>query len=307
MKKNNQGFIPIIIIFLVVAAITAGLYITYRKYSPLIVLPTQETPIPTDTISPELQDIISNRTSTPLAIHTPTPKSIVKTTAPTVKPTVTATPHTNSSCPYNTTGATGAIKINVHPQSGILIGDQLVELDANSGCNVLLGSSSANYVIRSASSNGYSSLNTYNISSVPAGPYTIKIQYKGQWAGSNSINVSSSTLTTTDIYVSGDSTPTTDPTSPPVPVPTPFCFNPIAYPASGSAPLYVIFTQQGGYNGGVARWEWDYLGNGTWSSSGTNAGTYTYQSPGTYTIKVRNVGLDGKTSDTCQTTVTVTP
>lgn len=304
-KNNNSGFIPIIIIFLAVAAITGGLLLAYKKYNPPIIPLAETSSTPVNLISPELQNQVSNQqTSTPI------PKPGVKTATPKSTTKATATPSSNSSttCSYNTTGATGAIKIDVRPQSGILLGDQLAQIDAKAGCNVLVGSSTASYTIRSAGG-GTSNLNSISISSIPAGSYSIKVRYKDQWTGSTSINVSSGAQTTSVIYVSGDAQPTTAPTPTPTPKPKPICFNPTTYPTSlGSAPYTINFQPGGDANGsgGLAGYEWDYLNNGSWSSSGANPGTYTFQSTGTYTIKLRVLGANGEYSDTCQTTVTVT-
>jgi hypothetical protein len=308
MKKNNKGFAPIIIILLIVVVLAGGIYIAYKDYKSANTLPSQ-TSSSDNSFNLSMLTPSPATTSTTLA-PTATSKSVVKTVTPvpTIKPTATAqSTSSNGSCPYNTTGTTGAIKINVHPQAGILLGDQLAEVDAQSGCNVLLGSSSYTYTIKSAG-NGTSSLNSITISSISAGPFSIKIRYKDQWTSYTNINVSSASLTTTDIYVSGDPAPTIAATPTPTPLPKPVCFDPIPYPASGKAPLSVNFQPQGsaGNTMGMSEYDWDYMNNGSWSSSGLNMGNHTYQSPGTYTINMRILSINGQYSDNCQTTVTVT-
>ena len=187
-----------------------------------------------------------------------------------------------------------------------MVGDQLVELHANSGYKVLANKSSD--VDTRIARQGSPSI---TFSQAPPGPYSVKVRYKDQWTGWHNITVSSAQLTTISVTVSGD-IPTPIPT--PTPTPKPICFNPIVYSSStgipsntGTAPYSVILQPQGsaGSTGGMAGYEWDFTGDGSWDTTASpNAQTYTYQK-GSYNVRMRVLAINGEYSSVCQTTVTV--
>ena len=300
--KNQKGFVHLI---LIIAVVVIGLgAITYSAYKNSKVK-NQTQVNPEITVSPENQNgqgAENNITTIP----SPAPKTTTSpkvTAKPTQKPTTTPTKSSTSgsSCNYNTSAGTGAVKVNIQAQTGILVGDQIVELQAQSGCKVLVNVSTDKdtRIARQGSP-------SVDFSSVPAGGYSVRARYKDQWTGYQSINVNSGQLTTATITVSGD-TPTNPPT--PSPKPKPTCYNPIPYPSSsGPAPLTLSFTGQGmsGASGGMIAYEWDFEGSGTWQSDGTtNAFSHTFQNPGTYTVKMRLLASNGEYSDNCQTPITV--
>ncbi len=300
--KNQKGFVHLI---LIIAVVVIGLgAITYSAYKNSKVK-NQTQVNPEITVSPENQNgqgAENNITTIP----SPAPKTTTSpkvTAKPTQKPTTTPTKSSTSgsSCNYNTSAGTGAVKVNIQAQTGILVGDQIVELQAQSGCKVLVNVSTDKdtRIARQGSP-------SVDFSSVPAGSYSIRAQYKGQWTGYQAISVNSGQLTTTTITVSGD-TPTNPPT--PSPKPKPRCLSPVIYPSStGVAPFNALLQPQGYADlaGGIAGYEWDFIGDGSWDTSASpNAQYYTYQPAGTYTVKMRVLATNGEYSDTCQSTVTV--
>ncbi len=62
-----------------------------------------------------------------------------------------------------------------------------------------------------------------------------------------------------------------------------------AAPSNGAVPLTVAFSVTATDNEGIARYEWDFDGDGTWDYSGTATGdtTHTYTAAGTYRATVR--------------------
>lgn len=219
----------------------------------------------------------------PTTKNSPTPTPTTKNT-PTPKPTTRATPTTSPSsysCPYNLSVATGAVKVNLRAQSGVLVGDQVVELQANSGCSVLVNKSTDKdtRIARQGSP-------VVDFSQVPPGPYRVRVKYKDQWTGYQVVDVSSGQQATITITVSGD-TPSNTPT--PTPKPRPTCYNPVVYPSTtGTAPFQVTLQPQGdaGSTGGIQGYEWDFTGDGSWDTGASpDAQVYTYQNPGTYTVK----------------------
>ncbi len=301
MNINERGFVHLfIIIAVVIVALGSIGYSIYKNANIGKQIEEITQPTPPQGNEDSQNDSSNNQQTT----VSPT---ITSTSKPTTKPTqkLTATPtnssSSGSSCNYNTSAGTGAVKVNIQASSGTLVGDQTVELQAQSGCKVLVNMSTDKdtRVARQGSP-------SVDFSSVPAGSYSIRAQYKGQWTGYQAISVNSGQLTTTTITVSGD-TPTNPPT--PSPKPKPTCYNPIPYPSSsGPAPLTLSFTGQGmsGASGGMIAYEWDFEGSGTWQSDGTtNAFSHTFQNPGTYTVKMRLLASNGEYSDNCQTPITV--
>ncbi len=79
-----------------------------------------------------------------------------------------------------------------------------------------------------------------------------------------------------------------------------------ASPSSGAAPLAVTFSVSTDEDGDLTSYEWDFDGNGTFDATTTSSPTaYTYETPGTYSVRVR-VTDDFNATASAETTVTVT-
>jgi len=88
----------------------------------------------------------------------------------------------------------------------------------------------------------------------------------------------------------------------------PTCYNPNVYPStSGTAPFSVVLNPQGdGGISGIAGYQWDINGDGSWDVSPTlNGVRYTFKIPGTYNVRMRVLANNGQYSNVCQTTVKV--
>ena len=118
---------------------------------------------------------------------------------------------------------------------------------------------------------------SYTYSTV--GTYTVKLTVTGP-GGSNS-------LTKTN-YITVNS---------PVPV-----ANFTATPTTGTTPLNVQFTSQS--TGTITSYSWDFNNDGTVDSTAQNP-TYTYSTPGTYTVKLTVTGPNGSNSLTRTNYITV--
>jgi hypothetical protein len=312
MKSSKiAGFAPIIIIVVValLALVAGGAFIARNQ-----IIITREETISPDTSSIRKSDFDSlldntngkdekeqspeKRSKITSPTKTPTP---ILTSIPTSTPKPTTSESTPTSCNYDLVSSTGAVKVNIQAQSGILVGDQTVELQAQSGCKVLANKSTDKDTRIARQGNP-----SVNFSSVPPGSFSVRVRYKDLWTNYQNISVNSGQQTTTTITVSGD-TPTNTPT--PTPKPKPTCYNPIVYPSStGNAPYSVTLQPQGmgGAAGYMVAYEWDFTGDGSWDATGSlDAQNYTYSSPGTYTVKMRVLASNGEYSDVCQTTVTV--
>ena len=82
----------------------------------------------------------------------------------------------------------------------------------------------------------------------------------------------------------------------------------IVSPASGYAPLEVTFSSTArDTDGFIAKYEWDFQGDGTYdfSSTATGSTTFTYQEPGTYSATLRVTDDKGMTSISSQTVTTM--
>lgn len=211
-------------------------------------------------------------------------------------------------CSYNLSGPTGAIQVNIKPTSGSVVGDQTVELQAKSGCKVLDGRSTDKETrIARAGGNGYSSQNSVSFSTVPAGSFSVRIQYKGQWTGYKGVDVVSAQNKTVEFTVDGE-TPTSTPT--PTPLPKSTCA--VEVPSiSGTDPLTANLAYSAKYSGNkyVAGAQWDFTGDGSWDtdmslSNGSLA--HTFSSAGSYTIKLRLKMSDEELTETCSKTITLT-
>jgi len=239
----------------------------------------------------------------PRPITSPTPKSI-QPSSPKPSPTLTPTPASNtSSSVYNLTSATGAVKVLISAQGGVLVGDQIVELKAQSGAKVLVNKSTD--VDTRIARQGTPEV---IFSTVPPGPYSVRVKYKADWGGYFNLNVSSAQQTVTTVTVSGDPAPSPTPTPTPTPLPKPVCIGITVYPTStGPAPLSVILqpNASSGSAGGISGYQWDFTGDGSWDTGiSPDAQNYTYSSIGIYTAILRVLGTNGQYSDSCQTTIT---
>lgn len=239
----------------------------------------------------------------PGSVVSPTPKSVP---ANSPKPSSALTPIPVSNIPssvYNLTGATGAVKVLISAQSGVLVGDQIVELKAQSGSKVLVNKSTD--VDTRIARQGTPEV---TFSTVPPGPYSVRVKYKADWGGYSNINVSSAQQTTTTVTVPGDPAPSPTPTPTPTPLPKPVCIGITVYPASnGPAPLSVTLqpNASSGSAGGISGYQWDFTGDGGWDTGvSPDAQNYIYSSIGVYTVKLRVLGTNGQYSDSCQTTIT---
>jgi PKD repeat protein len=77
-----------------------------------------------------------------------------------------------------------------------------------------------------------------------------------------------------------------------------------ASPTGGTAPLTVNFTDTS--SGGPTSWAWDFENDGTVDSNAQNP-TFTYMSPGSYTVKLAVVNDGGSSSLTKTNFITVSP
>lgn len=303
---QQKGFIPVIYLIGILLAGLLTVLITKTLTDPNFIIntlikksensePTITSSSPSGEFSPtpttSTTNIPPSTTLTPTLTKKPT---AIKTPTPTPKPTATST---TSSCNYNLNSPTGAVKIAVQTQTGSLTTSFYGELKASTGCKVLDGRSTD-------TQKTYGSLNTKEIifSSVPPGNYNVRAYVAGSWTNSQNVNVSAGQLATVSYSVTGDPAAT--------PTPKPVCTTPVAMPSSGSAPLtvnlYIGYTG-GGSSSNLTNIQWDLTGDGSWdvTISYGNPYQYTYQNPGTYTVKGRIQNSSGIYSDPCQTTITV--
>ncbi|MFH0937439.1 MAG: hypothetical protein V1808_04045 [Candidatus Daviesbacteria bacterium] len=307
---RQKGFAPVFILIgvLIISALGATFYIKQHQQS-AVSDTNQIHPQETENISPTLNP----RAGSPTAKITQSQAkpTIKPTNKPSASPTPTSSPTQSASssnpCPYILTGPTGAIKVDIKPRSGLVVGDQIVELQARSGCKVLDGrSTDKQTMIARAGGNGYSSLNSVSYSTVPEGPYSVRIQYKGQWTGYTDVNAVATQGRTVEIIVEG-STPSPTPT--PTPKPKPICSVTVVPSSSGTAPYEASVCVGNNTNPyqAVQQEFVDYDGNGSWDYQGPSYGchAYTFQNPGTYSPKAKIIGVSGEESDICQTSATI--
>lgn len=308
LANKQRGLISPIIILIVIFIISvgAGFVIKDNQNRQSISRPNL---ISTVTASPSASIAPS---ATPQAIKlmiTKTP-TIIKA-SPTIVSTSTTSPvpNTNSTPanPYDLSAPSGAIEVRITANGGSVVGDQIVRLMTVSGFKVLDGRSSdhQDLIARQGS-------NQVNFTSMPPGPYKINIQYMGQWQDERSINVESAKQVSV-VYVVTGAQFTTTPT--PSPAPKASCQVNITSGASGPAPLttefhYGWFGFSPGGNIYTVAYQWDFNGDGSWDTTmdaGNGKMSYTYSTPGTYTVKLIIKDSTDFITDTCTNTVTVTP
>lgn len=304
--------LPLVVVGLVILGIGTGLVVGFVSrfgFTKLAVVPSQVTP--TVVVQPTSEVGVSPTASVAQALEVVPTRLTTMAPTPTKKPTsslVTATPSpaaTQSSCAYGS-GATGAVKVEIKPQSGLVVGDQTVELQALTGCKVLDGSSSDKQtMVARAGGNGYASMNTVTYSSVPSGSYSVRIQYKGQWTGYQNVTVVAGQSKTVEFQVNGE-TPTSTPT--PTSIPKPVC-GLVVPNSSGSAPFAAtlcVSNNSSPYQA-IQQELVDYNGDGLWDYQGPTYGChgYTFTAAGSYTPRAKIVNTNGVESDVCQAAVTV--
>lgn len=297
-KKLLNIFLSVFLATLVVASSVLGAYYyKTKKVGEGFVAPSPS-PTPTFSPSPSLSPVSS---PAPLTTSKPTtePTYIAPSPSPSPSPSAPQQPTSGGCSQYDLVSNTGSVQVTIKPQQGVLVGDQIVELKAESGCNVLVYKS-ADVDTRIARQGSP----TVNFSTVPPGPYQVRARYKDQWTGYQSLTVNSGQQTSIEVWVSGD-----QPSPSPSPKPKPTCSAPTVSPSTtGDAPFEVSFTPNAsaGAAGGISGYEWDFQGDGTWDfGPSPNAPTYTYQNPGTYTAKMRVLATNGEYSDICSTMIIV--
>lgn len=91
------------------------------------------------------------------------------------------------------------------------------------------------------------------------------------------------------------------PVAPPPPITTGPIANFTASVSSGTAPLTVDFTSN---SPGATYWEWDFENNGFWDATGVST-SYTYSTPGVYTVNHRASNTNGADTETKANFITV--
>lgn len=315
MKKylpNQKGLAPVVFILIVAVFLTTAFVAKNYPNLKLLNVISKPTASSKPVISTPSAQISPTPNKSSKAIQqTSVSKASTKTITPTPKPssvsTSTTTPVDNS-CSYDLSGPTGAVQVNIKPKSNQVVGDQIVELQAKSGCKVLDGrSTDKQTMIARAGGNGYSSQNSVNFSTVPPGSYSVRIQYKGQWTGYSGVDAVASQLKTVEFTVDGEVPPAT-----PAPTPTPktTCVVGIVSKSSETVPSTVTLTAGANIykppnlaDKYITAAQWDFNGDGIWDTD-MSASSYQmipreYTEAGNYTVKARVQLSDGETTDTC--------
>lgn len=237
-----------------------------------------------------------NKTSTPKPASKFTPR-------PSVSPAAAPVTNPAPSNPYDLNSPTGSVKVMVKPGSGILAYTPQAELATVSGFKVLDGRSTDKITLfgkdRTDELRG-----EILFSTVPPGPYKVRISYNGSWSDQKDISVSSAQLAYVEFSVAGVA-----PTPAPTPRPKPVCSILVLSPGGGNAPFAAnvcVGNNSNPYQA-VQQQFIDYDGNGSWDFQSSDFGcqSYTYQNPGTFYPKAKIIGSSGDESDVCQTTVTI--
>lgn len=306
---NQKGVAPIVLVLAVVILAVLSI-LAVDKFKGLIMPGQKSVNIASDSSTIATPSAKASPTFLPASTFKPN-KTSSPTVTPTQKPSSTPTTPpaatTGNSCPYGLTGPDGAIQINIIPNHDQVVGDQVVELHAKSGCKILEGRSTDNWImIARSGGNGYSTQNTVTYSTVPAGSYSVRIQYKGQWTDGKGVDVVSTKLSNVDFTVDGSASPST-PT--PTPKPKPVCNVSILPSNSGTAPYQAsvcVVNQTNPYQP-IQQEFADYDGDGNWDYQGSVYGChgYTFEKPGIFNPKAKIVNTSGEESDVCQTSVTI--
>ena len=229
--------------------------------------------------------------------------SSTKSPSPTPKTSSTPSPSPSSSStsnPYDLTSPSGAVRVVLKAQNGVINSSPQAQLIANGGFKVLDGKST-DRISQSLSEKGTSGQKETSFSTAPAGPYTVKISL-GSWSDSKTINVESTKLSTAEFTFAGE-TPTPTPQKPVCSVSLTPDVN------TGSAPFNttVCVGNNSNPSQNVTQEFLDYEGDGSWDYQGAQYGchSYTYSSPGSFTAKAKIIGSSGVESDVCQTSITI--
>lgn len=313
----QKGFVPIALIIAVVMLVLASVAtikmvkdsvfpshtaIPAGSNKPSVITPSAKiSPTSTPLLTTGLK---TKKTPAPVVTQTATP-TVGLTPIPTSGSSLTSSSSDNS-CPYDLSGPSGAIEVQIKPRSNMVVGDQLVELQAKGGCKVLNGRSDDKQTeIAKSKGQGYSSMNWVTYSAVPAGHYSVRIQYKGEWTGYTNVDAVSVQRKVVEFQVEGATSPPT-----PTPKPKPTCSVLIMPSSNGQAPFEASICAVNNANNpyqAVQQEFVDYDGNGSWDYQGAVFGChpYTFQNPGSYTPKVKLIWVSGEESDVCQISVTV--
>lgn len=306
IKLMQKGFVFLPMLIVVVFLVVGGVVYFGKSLIKSESSVPQPTPIVDEpTASPSATKAASP--SIPSSKQTSPTVSKGSKTSPTPSPT-TATQQglsvINPADSYDLTGPTGAVRVDIVPKAGVLIGDQIVELMAKSGYKVLDGKSTDKLtaIVRQGRPEG-------SFSTVPPGPYKVRVRYKDQWSSEYDVKVESAKQSIIVVEVSGDPAPTLTPT--PTPKPKPVCSVLMMPSSTGAAPFQssVCIGNNSNPYQGVQQEFADYDGDGNWDYQGQSYGchAYTFQNPGTYTPKGKIIGVSGDESEVCQTTVTINP
>lgn len=301
---SQKGFTPVAILIgiLIVGAIGAVFYTKqYRSNSNMSVAPPETTIKPSPTPKTPASSPSVYVTQPPTS--KPSPKTFPATTNTPIPTSTTAPNNTSTSNPYDLNSATGSVKVMVKAQSGSLDFTPQAELTTVSGFKVLDGRSTDKLTAfgkdRTDEFRG-----EINFSTVPPGPYKVRISYNGSWSDQKDITVSSAKQAYVEFSVAGVA-----PTPTPTPRPKPICSVSVIPSSTGTAPFEAsvcVGNNSNPYQ--VVQKEFvNYDGNGSWDYEGAQYGchSYTFQNPGTYTPKAKTIGASGDESDVCQTSVTI--
>lgn len=304
---DQKGLAPIIVLFIVGIILAGAVSVSYQKKSknqPII----QNSQEASSSAAPQQTIAITPRpvkTFSQQATKAPTSTS-KPTIAPSPAASATSTNNSTPSNPYDLNSATGAVKVIVKPQSGDLAYTPSAELSTVSGFKVLDGRSTDK--ITQFGPNRTDNLRGEIVfSTVPSGPYKVRMSYNGSWSDQKDVTVSSAKLSTVEFTVAGV-VPTPTPT--PTPVPKTVCQVNIASKSSEKAPATVnlvaganIVKPPNLADKYITAVQWDYDGDGSWdtemSASLAVIVSKEYTQPGTYTVKAKVQLSDGEVTDTC--------
>ncbi len=303
---NQKGLTPILIILVILVMVVGGLVISKKISFPVInsqfnpktiEQSSSDSAKPTQSASPSPKAIKSSVSSTSNNTPIPTPRS---SATPTTTPTST---NSNPANPYDLNSATGAVKVIVKPANGDLAYTPSAELSTVSGFKVLNGRS-ADKITLSGPNRTDNLRGEIVFSTVPPGPYKVRISYNGSWSEQKDVTASSAQQSTVEFSVAGSA-----PTPTPTPKPKPVCRVSISPSSNGTAPYNANICVGNNSNPyqAVQQEFVDYNGDGNWDYQGVQYGchSYTFSSAGTYTPKAKITNSSGDESDTCQATVTV--
>ncbi len=165
--------------------------------------------------------------------------------------------------------------------AGILVGSNYASLIDNGAIKI-------QYTFQNLPVGTLAAFNAYGFSTTPeSGQVTGSVQW------TNKLNKATQTATgVSGYFVTGTTEPPVQPVA---------SFN--ANPTNGNTPLNVQFTDTS--TGTITNYAWDFNNDGTTDSTQQNP-TWTYNTPGTYTVKLTVTGPGGSASDVKSNYITVT-